>query len=551
MSGTSADGIDVAFIEVSISPAGFSLDAPPSVRLLHYTETPYSPDLKGRILAQRREPEKCSLGSFTALAADIGHAYAAAIKAAAAAAGINLRRDVIAVGIHGQTMFHCPPLTLQWVDPSIVAEHCGCDVVADFRRADCAAGGQGAPLVPFADLLLYSHPSKNRVLVNLGGIANISCIPALSVAGAEASRHCMLAFDTGPANCLMDWLVREAAAEEAKGEKTKAGLEGGQAGGAAAALDPAVHSLLQQALSAGFDPAGQLAGAGKEHPSVVHAFLQQAYFQWNAPADVRALLLEDGSCATAGKGERDHLFLSLDQGSKGRAPPCSTDTPAMLEAWQAALLAAGESLSLPDSLRTAAACTVETLARGIEVGCSISRARMRERLAGRQEGSSAAVRPVVASGSQPSWDWEVVVSGGGARNATLLQMLRERLVRGGGGGEGSAAGSLPSVRSNSVSCILTAEEVDIQGQASSSSDSDHLAMGAGGVAAAGAAPPSSSGTGSASVIPSQAKEAVAFALLAAAHVHRVPASIPSCTGARRACLLGALYPAQPADASED
>src|SRR5204863_4802922 len=97
---------------------------------------------------------------------------------------------------HGQTLFHDPPNSIQWFDPALVAAEVGCAVVSDFRRADLAAGGQGAPLVPFADYILFRDAKINRVLLNLGGIANITWIPA---GGAMKD---VLAFDAGPANCV-------------------------------------------------------------------------------------------------------------------------------------------------------------------------------------------------------------------------------------------------------------------------------------------------------------------------------------------------------------
>jgi anhydro-N-acetylmuramic acid kinase len=111
--------------------------------------------------------------------------------------------DLAAVAAHGQTLFHDPPNTIQWLDPALIAAEVGCPVVSDFRRADLAAGGQGAPLVPFTDYVLFRHPAKNRVLLNIGGIANITYIPA----GATLDQ--VIAFDTGPGNCISDHLCRK------------------------------------------------------------------------------------------------------------------------------------------------------------------------------------------------------------------------------------------------------------------------------------------------------------------------------------------------------
>ena len=120
-----------------------------------------------------------------------------------ALAAANLRADQIsAIAAHGQTLYHDPPNTIQWLDPALVAAETGIAVVSDFRRADCAAGGQGAPLVPFADYVLFRDAKKNRVLLNLGGIANFTWL------AAGGSIEQVIAFDTGPANCIVDHLMR-------------------------------------------------------------------------------------------------------------------------------------------------------------------------------------------------------------------------------------------------------------------------------------------------------------------------------------------------------
>jgi anhydro-N-acetylmuramic acid kinase len=111
--------------------------------------------------------------------------------------------DLHAVAAHGQTLFHNPPNTIQWFDPALVAAEVGVPVVSDFRRADCAAGGQGAPLVPFADFILFRSPVVDRALINIGGIANLTLLPA-----GKSIDH-LVAFDTGPGNCVSDHLMRE------------------------------------------------------------------------------------------------------------------------------------------------------------------------------------------------------------------------------------------------------------------------------------------------------------------------------------------------------
>lgn len=195
MSGTSADGVDVAVVRVT------GRGAEMSARLIHHHARPYPADLRSRIFAVR-SGGVASLGDLAGLARSISLEYAGAVNECLTAAGLHAD-DVVAVAAHGQTLFHDPPDTIQWLDPALVAARTGCAVVSDFRRADCAAGGQGAPLVPFADYVLFRHPTRNRVLLNIGGIANLTYIPA----GAGIER--LVAFDTGPGNCVSDWICRE------------------------------------------------------------------------------------------------------------------------------------------------------------------------------------------------------------------------------------------------------------------------------------------------------------------------------------------------------
>jgi anhydro-N-acetylmuramic acid kinase len=194
MSGTSADGVDVAVVSI----AGRGLDMSPT--LLHHHHLPYDPQIRQSIFSARQQAA-ISLADLAKLARHISLAYARAVDAALAAAHIK-PSDVSCVAAHGQTLFHDPPGTIQWLDPSLVAAEVGCAVVSDFRRADCAAGGQGAPLVPFADYILFRHPTRNRVLLNIGGIANITWLKA------GGSLDEVIAFDTGPGNCILDHYAR-------------------------------------------------------------------------------------------------------------------------------------------------------------------------------------------------------------------------------------------------------------------------------------------------------------------------------------------------------
>jgi anhydro-N-acetylmuramic acid kinase len=194
MSGTSADGVDVAIVR--IDGHGLAMSA----KLICHHHRPYEPALKQAIFALR-ESGQVALADLARIGREISLAYAAAVNDAFEIS--NLKSEMVAaIAAHGQTLYHAPPDTIQWLDPALIAAATGCAVVSDFRRADCAAGGQGAPLVPFADYILFRHEWKHRILLNLGGIANMTFVPA----GAEI--HELAAFDTGPGNCISDHLMR-------------------------------------------------------------------------------------------------------------------------------------------------------------------------------------------------------------------------------------------------------------------------------------------------------------------------------------------------------
>ena len=156
--------------------------------------------LRRRIFALR-ETGQTSLADLADLGRDITLAYAAAVSDLLNQQSLSPSR-IAAVAAHGQTLYHAPPLSIQWLDPALLARETGCAVVSDFRRADLAAGGQGAPLVPFADWILFRHPTKNRVILNLGGIANLTWLPA------GGGIDDVIAFDTGPGCCVLDHLMR-------------------------------------------------------------------------------------------------------------------------------------------------------------------------------------------------------------------------------------------------------------------------------------------------------------------------------------------------------
>src|SRR5688572_23796145 len=367
MSGTSADGVDAALVRVTGRGTGMS------AALLARQHQPYPAELRQTIFRARHPGanDPLGLGELARLARAISITYAHATRAVLASANVDAS-DVAAVAAHGQTLFHDPPDTLQWIEPALLAHETGCAVVSDFRRADCAAGGQGAPLVPFADYVLFRDAKKTRVLLNLGGIGNITCIPA----GARIDQ--IVAFDTGPANCISDALMRES--------------------------DP---------TGPGVDANGALAARGQGIGEIVAHALREPYF--------------------------------------AKPPPKSTDVPAMVNLFNAARKQSGANHRLEDLLRSACIVTASTVAEAFARFC-------------------------------PGEHGELIVSGGGARNATMMRLIHERFA---------------AMRVRSI---------------------DELG------------------------IPGEAKEAVAFALLGAATLDGEPSNVPSATGAKHAVVLGSITP---------
>jgi anhydro-N-acetylmuramic acid kinase len=360
MSGTSADGVDVAITRVD----GTGLDM--TAQLVHHHHRPYDPALRQNIF-EIRAAGQASLADLARLARDISLTYAACVNEALVRSALHAT-DLAAVAAHGQTLYHAPPDTIQWLDPALIAAETHCPVVSDFRRADCAAGGQGAPLVPFADYILFRHLTINRMLLNLGGIANVTCL----FAGAPIDK--VIAFDTGPGNCISDYLMRTHRCE-----------------------------------GPGHDVDGALAARGRVIRPVDQAFSEHSW------------------------------FIKLG--------PKSTDGPAMIRIFRDALKGYEEE-SLEDQLATACHVAVRQILHA------------RSLFGGQLHG-------------------ELIASGGGTRNQTIMRMLREWFT------------------------VRTTEEFGI---------------------------------------PSEAKEAIAFALLAAATLDNSPSNLPSCTGAKQRAVLGSITP---------
>lgn len=242
MSGTSADGVDAALVEI-----GAEGDRP-AVRLIAHETVPYPSGLRERILTLASggsSEEVCHLNAY------LGELFAEAAQHVARRAGVSLA-DVDLIGSHGQTIQHLPlprpegahvvRSTLQIGEPAVIAERTGATTVADFRPRDLAAGGEGAPLTPLVHHLLFSHPDRGRVILNLGGIANVTVLPA----GGHPST--VTGFDTGPGNVLLDEFVRAAA------------------------------------LSAkGYDENGRLAAAGRVHPTLLEELLSHPFIRRPPP----------------------------------------------------------------------------------------------------------------------------------------------------------------------------------------------------------------------------------------------------------------------------
>ena len=244
MSGTSADGIDVALVEIT----GLEWQTRIRVRAIHFV--PYPPAVRRRILkiAGGSSLPASEISQMNCL---LGELFARACLKACRQAGIPKKRLGL-IGSHGQTVYHQNEVsrycempvrsTFQIGEPAVIAERTGVTTIGDFRTADVAAGGRGAPLVPYLDYRLYRHPRRGRVVINIGGIANLTAIPA----GGTPEE--VIAFDTGPGNMLLDALAELAT----KGKQ---------------------H----------YDAAGKLAAQGTISETLVRRLLRRAYFRLPPP----------------------------------------------------------------------------------------------------------------------------------------------------------------------------------------------------------------------------------------------------------------------------
>ncbi|MBM6974292.1 anhydro-N-acetylmuramic acid kinase [Intestinimonas butyriciproducens] len=235
MSGTSVDGIDAALVEIGGS------DQAPEVRLLAFEDRPWPEGVREQIFPLFR-PETATVDRIGYMNFLMGEIYAQAVVSVVEKAGLTLA-DIDLIGSHGQTIWHAPEpcdkdgfpvvFTVQIGEGSVIAARTGVPTVSDFRVADLAVGGQGAPLVPFSEYLLYRRSGKTILLQNIGGIGNMTVLPGDE--GPEA----VYAFDTGPGNMIIDAVVSALTG----GEKTY------DAGGAMAAqgkVDQNLLAVLQQ-----------------------------------------------------------------------------------------------------------------------------------------------------------------------------------------------------------------------------------------------------------------------------------------------------------------
>jgi anhydro-N-acetylmuramic acid kinase len=207
MSGTSCDGIDACLVDIT----GCGIET--RVDLLAFETCPYDDETRRRIL-DACQPETGTVDKICQLNFLIGHLFADSAKRVAEKAGVPLS-DIDLIGSHGQTIYHIPanpPLppfakggmgglpgsTLQIGEPCVIAQETGITTVADFRTRDIAAGGQGAPLVPYADFVLFRSNSHGRAIQNIGGIANVTFLPR------DCAIDDVIAFDSGPGNVIID-----------------------------------------------------------------------------------------------------------------------------------------------------------------------------------------------------------------------------------------------------------------------------------------------------------------------------------------------------------
>jgi len=244
MSGTSLDGIDASLVNI------LDRDGAINVQPIHFSTLPFPDDVKEHIL-QLCTPDTAQIENISMMNMLLGEYFAEAVEKVIQDSGVS-RNDICLISSHGQTIFHQPDSheingrditsTLQIGDISVIAERTGIMTVGDFRTRDMAVGGQGAPLVPYVDYLLFQKPDIGRALVNIGGIANITILPK------NGSKSDVIAYDTGPGNMIID-----------------------------------AFTTWKTNGKASYDKDGLLAAAGEVQEKWLNQLLQHAYFKQSAP----------------------------------------------------------------------------------------------------------------------------------------------------------------------------------------------------------------------------------------------------------------------------
>ncbi len=240
MSGTSVDGIDVAVVDITKQ----------KVHLLAFDVFPYPPALRREILRLCR-PETARLDNICHYNFVLGEVFADAIIKLCRKSSISLS-SIDLVGSHGQTIYHNPRgkrysrttvrSTLQIGEPSVIAQRTGITTIADFRPRDMAAGGEGAPLVPYADYILFGHGRSSRAVQNIGGIANVTFLPR------GCKQDDIIAFDTGPGNMIIDSIIQLISTERQR-----------------------------------FDPAGKMAAQGTVNKRLLNEMLRHPFLRRRPP----------------------------------------------------------------------------------------------------------------------------------------------------------------------------------------------------------------------------------------------------------------------------
>ena len=308
MSGTSADGTDAALVR-------FEGD---SIELVAFVFVPFADDLRERILAVSHGQGNAE--TVSRLSVELAMQYATAVDAVCNEVVGNDFVRVLAIGCHGQTVSHTPhgafPATLQLGEAAVLATRTGIPVVSNFRSADVALGGQGAPLVPFADWRLLSHPTKNRALQNIGGIANVTYLAA---GGAAAE---VRGFDTGPGNMLIDQLAGWATGGKARFDEN----------GAIARLGTVQQNLMNWLFEHPFLQLHPPKSAGREEfgTQLAENIQQFAVRYYMRPADVLATVTAFTAYSIASAYDRfllelpDEVIVSGGGGAKPGADGVSS-----------------------------------------------------------------------------------------------------------------------------------------------------------------------------------------------------------------------------------